>query len=182
MSLKANHPTVYAGVKAWFESAHSNHFEGIEYSYNVRVEAGHHRQENRQIWAVTVACIADLYQPSPWAGLQSVVMVIRVRQLWNKTTREVQFYLSSLPCDAVKIGRAIRAGALKTNFTLVLDVTIGEDASRIRTGLCPENFALMRRMAMNLLNQETSTKRSLRHIIIGQYVGFGALILGSLPG
>ena len=89
-------------------------------------------------------------------------MVIRVRQLWNKTTREVQFYLSSLPCDAVKIGRAIRAGALKTNFTLVLDITIGEDASRIRTGLCPENFALMRRMAMNLLNQETSTKRSLR--------------------
>lgn len=36
------------------------------------------------------------------------------------------------------------------------------DASRIRTGHSPENFSLMRRMAISLLNQETSTKRSLR--------------------
>ena len=82
---------------------------GIEHSYDQRVEAGHHRRENRQVWVVPVAALPDLYQPSPWAGLQSVVMVVRVRQLWNKTTREVQFYLSSLPCDAVRIGRAIRA-------------------------------------------------------------------------
>lgn len=163
LSLKANHPTLYAGVKAWFETAHSTLFEGIEYSYNQRVEAGHHRQENRLLWAVPVASIADIYQPSPWSGLQSVVMVLRVRQLWNKTTREVQFYLSSLSCDAVKIGRAIRAHwSIENQLHWVLDVTLGEDASRIRTGHSPENFALMRRMAMSLLNQETSTKRSLR--------------------
>lgn len=53
-------------------------------------------------------------------------------------------------------------GGLKTNFTLVLDVTFSEDASRIRTGHSPENFALMRRMAISLLNQEISTKRSLK--------------------
>lgn len=108
LSLKANHPTLYAQVKEWFEIAHSQGFAAIEYSYDHRVEAGHHRQENRQIWAVPVAAIPDLYQPSPRGRLQSVVMVVRVRQLWNKTTREVQFYLSSLPCDAVQIGRAIR--------------------------------------------------------------------------
>ena len=70
---------------------------------------GSNAQENRQIWAVPVAAILDLYQPSPWVGLLPVVMVVRVRHLWNKTTREVQFYLSSLPCDAARIGRAIRA-------------------------------------------------------------------------
>lgn len=43
LSLKANHPTLYAQVKGWFETAQSNQFEGIEYSYNQRVEAGHHR-------------------------------------------------------------------------------------------------------------------------------------------
>ena len=109
LSLKANHPTLYAQLKAWFESADSKGFEGIDHSYDQRLEAGHHRQENRQVWVVPSTAIADLYQPSPWAGLQSVVMVIRVRQLWHKTTREVQFYLSSLPCDAQRIGRAIRA-------------------------------------------------------------------------
>ena len=58
--------------------------------------------------------------------------------------------------------RFVPIGALKTNSTLVLDVTFGEDASRIRTKNSPENFALLRRMAVSLLNQETSSKRSLR--------------------
>ena len=35
-------------------------------------------------------------------------MVVGVRHLWNKTTREVQFYLTSLNCDARKLGQAIR--------------------------------------------------------------------------
>jgi len=163
LSLKANHPTLYAQVKAWFEFAQSKSFEGIEHSYDQRVEAGHHRQENRQIWVVPASVIEDLYQPSPWAGLQSLVMVIRVRQLWHKTSRQVQFYLSSLPCDAQRIGRAIRAHwSIENQLHWVLDVTFGEDASRIRTGHGSENFSLMRRMAISLLNQETSTKRSLR--------------------
>jgi predicted transposase YbfD/YdcC len=163
LSLKANHPTLYGQVKSWFETAQSNDFAAIEYRYDQRIEAGHHRQENRQVWAIPVTSIPDLYQPSAWAGLQSVVMVVRVRHLWNKTTREVQFYLSSLSCDAVRIGRAIRAHwGIENQLHWVLDVTFGEDASRIRTAHSPENFALMRRMAISWLNQETSTKRSLR--------------------
>ena len=163
LSLKANHPTLYAQVKGWFETAQSTRFEGMEYSYDQRVEAGHHRQEHRQIWVVPRTAIPDLYQPSPWVGLQSIVMVVRVRHLWNKTTREVQFYLSSLPCNAVEIGRAIRAHwGIENQLHWVLDVTFGEDASRIRTKNSPENFALLRRMAVSLLNQETSSKRSLR--------------------
>ena len=64
--------------------------------------------EIRQVWSVPVAAISDLYQPRLWAGLQSVVMVVRVRQLWNKTTLMVQFYLTSLHSDAQLLGRAIR--------------------------------------------------------------------------
>jgi len=163
LTLKANHPTLYTQVRTWFKTAQLQNFAGIEYSYDRRVEAGHHRQENRQIWVVPATVIPNLYQPSPWAGLQSLVMVVRVRQLWNQTTREVQFYLSSLPCDADRIGRAIRAHwGIENQLHWVLDVTFGEDASRIRNGHSPENFALLRRMAVSLLNQETSTKRSLR--------------------
>lgn len=109
LSLKANHPTLCAEVKAWFETAQGQGFEGIEHSYDQRTEAGHHRRENRQVWAVPVVAMGNLYQQSQWVGLQTVVMVVRLRHLWNKMTREVQFYLSSLPCDAQRIGRAIRA-------------------------------------------------------------------------
>lgn len=163
LCLKANHPTLWHEVKTWFESAQSQDFEGIEHSYNARVETGHHRREIRQVWAVPISEIGVLHQISQWAGLKTVVMVSRVRRLWNETTHEVMFYLSSLPCDAIAIGRAIRAHwGIENCLHWVLDVTFREDASRIREGHGAENFSLLRRMAVSLLNQETSTKRSLR--------------------
>jgi predicted transposase YbfD/YdcC len=163
LHLKGNHPTLHAQVQAWFKIALSNQFEGVDYSYDCRTEAGHHRREQRQVWAVPATAIPNFYQPTPWVGLLTVVMVVRTRHLWNKTTREVQFYLTSLACDALQIGRAIRTHwAIENQLLWVLDVTFGEDACRIRTGHSPENFALMRRMAVSWLNQENSTKRSLR--------------------
>lgn len=163
LSLKGNHPTLHSQVKAWFETAQAQGFKGIEHSYHQRVEAGHHRRETRQVWVVPSTAIPELYQPTPWSGLCSLVMVIRVRHLWNKTTREVQFYLTSLPCDAFRIAHAIRAHwGIENQLHWVLDVTFAEDASRIRNQHSAENFALLRRLAISLLNQETSTKRSLK--------------------
>ena len=90
-------------------------------------------------------------------------MVIRTRHLWNKTTREVIFYLSSLPPDAQRLGKAIRQHwSIENQLHWILDVTFGEDACRIRTGNAPENIALLKRWSINLLNQETSFKRSTR--------------------
>ncbi len=115
------------------------------------------------MWAVPLTEMGPLHEVGQWAGLQTVVMVKRVRRLWNKTTQEVMFYLSSLPCDAGRIGRAIRAHwGIENQLHWVLDVTFGEDASRIRSGHGPENMALLRRIAVSVLNQESSKKRSLR--------------------
>ena len=41
-------------------------------------------------------------------------------------------------------------------------MTFGEDASRVRKDNAPENLALLKRWSLNLLNQETSFKRSTR--------------------
>ena len=103
--------------------------------------------------------MGDLYQLAQWAGLKTIVMVSRLRRLWNKTTREVMFYLSSLPCDAGVLGRTIRAHwGIENRLHWVLDVTFSEDTSRIRKEHGAENFSLLRRLAISLLNQETSTK------------------------
>ncbi len=47
LCLKANHPTLWNEVKTWCDPAQSHGFEGIEHSYDLRVEAGHHRHETR---------------------------------------------------------------------------------------------------------------------------------------
>jgi len=45
LALKANHPTLHGQVEAWFEQAQALNFEGINFSYNERVEKGDHRPE-----------------------------------------------------------------------------------------------------------------------------------------
>lgn len=163
LTLKANHPTLYHQVEQWFEITQMSDFEGIEHSYDVRVESGHHRREKRQVTAVSLVQMGDLYKQTQWSGLQTIVRVVRTRYLWNKTSTEVMFYLSSLPADAQRLGKAIRQHwSIENQLHWVLDVTFGEDACRIRTGNAPLNMALLKRWSLNLLNQETSFKRSTR--------------------
>ena len=90
-------------------------------------------------------------------------MVVRVRHLWNKTTRDVQFYLTSLDGDANKLGQAIRLHwSVENGWHWTLDVTFNEDACRVRTGHAPQNLSWLRRIAINALNLEQSFKRSNR--------------------
>lgn len=93
-------------------------------------------------------------------------MVERTRHLWNKVTHEVQFYLSSLPADAQNFGNVIRTHwGIENQVHWTLDVTFSEDKCCIRSCHAPHNFALLRGMALNALNLETTLKRSLRQKI-----------------
>ncbi|NBD17167.1 MAG: ISAs1 family transposase [Cyanobacteria bacterium] len=166
LALKANHPTLYFQVQQWFETALATNFDGYELSRDRRVETGHHRREIREVWAVPLSAFGGLYQQEQWLGLQSIIRVERVRHLWNRTTHEVQYYLSSLPADAQLNGRAIREHwGIENRLHWTLDVTFNEDQGRIRSGHSPRHFALLRRMAINALNSETTLKRSLRQKI-----------------
>ena len=165
LSLKANHPHLLNSVKKQFELLELESTSEINslLSYQLKTEAGHHRLEKRSCFCLPVAQVQRLYQSEQWNGLNTIVMMSRERHLWNKTQAETQFYLSSLPCNAQLVSSAIRQHwSIENQLHWVLDVTFNEDKSRIRQGHSPENFTLLRRMAIGLLNQETKSKRSLR--------------------
>ena len=112
---------------------------------------------------MTVSELPPLHNQSLWTGLKTVVMVVSERRLWNKTTTEVRFYLSSLASNAENIAQAIRSHwGIENSLHWTLDVTFSEDKSRIRKDNSPENFALLRRLAVNLLKQEKEFKGSLK--------------------
>ena len=57
---------------------------------------------------MTGAALGRLHKQEQWADIQTIVILERCRYLWNKTTHELQFYLSFLPVDAQLNSRVLR--------------------------------------------------------------------------
>ena len=124
LALKGNQKLFHKDVKNWFELARKEEFAGRDHSYHQQIEGGHHRVEKRQTWTVAVSELLPLHNQSLWTGLKTVVMVVSERRLWNKTTTEVRFYLSSLASNAEKISQAIRSHwGIENSLHWTLDVT-----------------------------------------------------------
>ena len=94
--------------------------------------------------------------------MRSIVELESQRQIGEHNTVERRYYLTSLKADAKKIAEAIRAHwEIENKVHWCLDVTFGEDQSTVRVKEAAQNFALLRRLAMNMLRKDTSSKRSL---------------------
>jgi predicted transposase YbfD/YdcC len=157
LALKGNQGKLHQAVEQWFEEAERQGWSGIEHQVTETLESGHHRTEHRQLWAVPITQLPALPRQSQWLGLTTVVRVRSTRVLWNKTTTDVRFYLSSLAPDAVRHAQVIRSHwSVENSLHWVLDVTFNEDASRIRQGYASQNMALLRRLSVSLLKREPS--------------------------
>jgi predicted transposase YbfD/YdcC len=90
-------------------------------------------------------------------------MIEAERFIGDALSVETRYYLSSLPNDAELLNEAVRTHwAVENSLHWVLDVTFHEDSSRIRKENAPENFGLLRRLALCLLKKETTSKRSIK--------------------
>jgi predicted transposase YbfD/YdcC len=162
LALKSNQGTLHTDAKDLFEDAREIDF--IDCDYHKTVEKGHGRIEIRECWATAHPdYLASLYKPEQWAGLQTVVMVCAERRIGDRSEKETRYFISSLPSDAERLLKVVRTHwHIENQLHWVLDVTFREDDSRIRTGNAAQNMAVLRHMALNLIKQEQSSKRSVR--------------------
>ena len=75
-----------------------------------------------------------------------------------------RYYISNLDNNAEVLAEAIRGHwGIENQLNWVLDVQFQEDDSRIRKDNAPENFAIIRQIALNLLNQEKTVKTGIKN-------------------
>lgn len=156
LALKGNQGKLSKTVKTWFEGQKESSAEWLETGWH-HTEEGHHRLETRTIWQIPASQVLPQELRGPWQKLRTVVIVEGTRQLWNKTTHEFRFFISSLEATNQQFADYIRSHwGIENQLHWCLDVVFGEDDSRIRQGHSPRNMSLMRRFTLNLLRQETS--------------------------
>jgi predicted transposase YbfD/YdcC len=157
LALKGNQPTLEQAVQRFFVTGPAAEVHRTTSAYAEQTGQGHGRVETRCAW-ISDELEAEL-TAAAWPGLRSIGMVEATRTLGGETTVEQRFYLTSLPPDASRFARAVRNHwGIENQLHWTLDVTFGEDQSRLRTGHGPENVAVLRHIALNLLHQEPSTK------------------------
>jgi predicted transposase YbfD/YdcC len=90
-----------------------------------------------------------------WPKLSQVVRVERERRVHGETTVEVAYYITSLGrdrADAARLGELIRNHwGIENRLHRVRDVTLGEDASRVRCGSSVQVLAAVRNTVIYLL-------------------------------
>ena len=161
LALKENQGNLYEDTADLFQPVEQMPSHHLTTDYVRTVEKGHGRLETRECWTITdLNGFAYFRAEGTWAGLKTVVKVRRQRQLSETvTTDETCYYISSLSTGAAPILNAIRAHwGIENSLHWVLDVAFREDDQRVRTGNSPENFAVLRHIALNLLKQETTVK------------------------
>jgi predicted transposase YbfD/YdcC len=143
-------------VDLFFQDCRESGFKDVPYHYLETVDGDHGRIETRRYWATSF--IDWLPDKALWKNLRTIVMVERER-VDKKITVERSYYISSLEDKVEELAHAIRGHwGIENSLHWVLDIAFREDESRIRKDYAPENFAILRHMALNLLRKETSSK------------------------
>jgi predicted transposase YbfD/YdcC len=107
----------------------------------------------------------DWFKHDQWRGLASIVCVENTRRTRTSESLQRRYFISSLS-DTTRIAQCIRYHwNVENKLHWVLDVDFDEDLCRARVDHAPENFALLRQIAHNLIKQESSKKVSVRRKI-----------------
>ena len=160
LSLKRNQGQLHDDVAEMFEYGRQTDFADMDSDWFETVEKGHGRVETRRcttLWSPEF--ISYLNEREQWSNLRSVAMVESERDICGQVSSQTRYYISSLSGDAERLLEAVRGHwGVENSVHWVLDVSFGEDASRVRKGNAAEVFAVLRRMALNMLKRENTLK------------------------
>jgi predicted transposase YbfD/YdcC len=161
--LKGNQESLHEAAKAAFAGVEAAQGQGVPLAFAETFDEGHGRVETRRCWVNSE--VQSYARHAEWKGLRSFVMVESERTVREKNETQVErrYFISSLPADdAAGMLAVIRTHwSVESDLHWSLDVAFREDDSRVRQDHAQQNMAMMRRLALFLLKQDTQTKASI---------------------
>jgi predicted transposase YbfD/YdcC len=164
IAAKGNQETLHEAIREAFAQAHASGFADLAHDTYQTEETHHGRWERRTCWTLMDHHILAQVNPKGrWPKLNCIGMVRAERTLNGKTSIEERFYISSLDGNARTFGRAVRGHwGIENSVHWLLDLVFREDECRVSVGKGAENLAVLRHIALNLLQQDRSSKQSLK--------------------
>lgn len=182
LAVKANQPSLRAEIETFFTDADPAGLDTI-----TDHDKGHGRIEQR---TVSVARETDWLNGNRrfpgevrLPGVAAIIKVASRAELADRCRYETRYYVSSRSLSAAQAAEAVRSHwAIENSLHWVLDVTFGDDRSRLRTGHGTKNMAVVRHFAINLVRTARDKRTiKLRRKRAGWDPEFLANILGHLP-
>lgn len=157
LGLKGNQSSLHDDIKLFFKDKSLVH----ALVKHEETDGGHGRIETRKC---TVTDEIDwLKQHHKWDGFRSIIMIESTTLKNGKTSEETRYYISSLPPDAKKISTSIRSHwAVENSLHWVLDMSFNDDLSRIRRENAPQNMAVIKHLALNMIRQVQQKRQSIK--------------------
>ena len=152
-ALKANRPATLADVEAFFadpEAEIAGRFETTDAGHG-RLEVRRHAVAHDVGWLFPDGRDPD--RPS-MPGLATIARVEAEVERDGKTSRSTRYYLSSATLSAERFAQAVRTHwSIENGVHWILDTTFDEDRARNRKDHGPENLAIIRKLALNVLKR-----------------------------
>ena len=160
--VKDNQPRLLEAIQGLFDDP--DEMRWVDTDYDRTTDGNHGRIETRQCWTTSdPEYLAYITSLGDWLGLQSIGMIEAKRSTKEGTSVKRRYFISSLESNAKQLLHAVRTyWGIENKLHWVLDLAFREDESRVRKGNGPQNFAVLRHIALNLLKREDTAKISIR--------------------
>ncbi len=156
LAVKDNQPKLMEALREFFTERHEQEdFADHNCRRQTTSERSRGRDEERSFLIAPLPESMSHFGRE-WKGLLSIGQVITTTACGELQTSEVRYYISSRPSRVGEFATSVRGHWSIESMHWVLDVVLGEDASRLRNGDVAENFGFLRKFVISLLKRDTS--------------------------
>jgi predicted transposase YbfD/YdcC len=158
LAVKENQKELYTNIKDSFRCVpKSSQFSFID------TDGGHGRVETRT--CTVTSDLSELTKKDDWAKIQTVVRIesVRYTKSTEETTTDTRYFITNKLSNPEVLAKVVRSHwGIENKVHWLLDVAFSEDHSRKRDRNAAENYSVILRMALNLLKNEKTAKRSIK--------------------